>query len=78
MRRILLATGALLSALAAGPAKAMLVEAWRTPDPASILMIETAKGPILIELHPELAPQSVARMVALARKGFFDGLPSIA
>lgn len=57
------------------PAHATQVPQWRTPDPNAILMIETAKGPILIELHGEFAPEAVARIVKLSRKGFFDGLP---
>ena len=36
--------------------------------------IETAKGPIVMELDPRLAPNSVNNFVALARQGYYDGL----
>ena len=36
--------------------------------------IETDRGPIVMELDPGLAPNSVNHFVALAREGFYDGL----
>ena len=42
---------------------------WRPLDPASTLVIRTSKGMIIVELHPEFAPQSVARIQHLAREG---------
>lgn len=36
--------------------------------------IDTARGPIVMELDPQLAPNSVNNFVALARKGYYDGL----
>jgi cyclophilin family peptidyl-prolyl cis-trans isomerase len=36
--------------------------------------IETARGPIVMELDPQLAPSSVNNFVALARQGYYDGL----
>jgi peptidyl-prolyl cis-trans isomerase B (cyclophilin B) len=36
--------------------------------------METDKGTMRIELHPERAPQTVANFVRLARQGFYDGL----
>jgi peptidyl-prolyl cis-trans isomerase B (cyclophilin B) len=36
--------------------------------------IETDRGPIVMELDPKLAPNSVNHFVALARNGFYDGL----
>ncbi len=39
-----------------------------------IATIETVKGTIKIELHPEDAPNTVANFVTLAKKGFYDGL----
>jgi cyclophilin family peptidyl-prolyl cis-trans isomerase len=36
--------------------------------------IETDRGPIVMELDPQLAPNSVNHFVALARNGFYDGL----
>ena len=36
--------------------------------------IETDRGPILLELDPKLAPNTVNHFVALSRDGFYDGL----
>lgn len=36
--------------------------------------IETDRGPIMMELDPQLAPNSVNHFVALARDGFYNGL----
>lgn len=47
---------------------------WRTPDPESLLVIETSKGRMAVELAPEVAPQAVERVKRLAREGVYDGL----
>lgn len=36
--------------------------------------IATSRGPIVMDLDPQLAPNSVNNFVALARRGFYDGL----
>jgi peptidylprolyl isomerase len=41
---------------------------------ANTLILETTKGPILIELRPDLAATHVARIKALVGEGFYDGL----
>jgi len=46
---------------------------WRTPDPQNVLVIDTSKGRIIVELSPLAAPQSVARVRELARDGVYDG-----
>ena len=38
-----------------------------------IVVLETAKGVIEFETYPEEAPKTVARVVELARKGFYNG-----
>jgi peptidylprolyl isomerase len=38
------------------------------------LILETTKGPILIELRPDLAPTHVARIKELVEEGFYDGV----
>ena len=38
------------------------------------LIIETTKGPVTVELRPDLAPNHVARIKELARQGFYDGV----
>lgn len=47
---------------------------WRTVAPENLLIIETAKGRILVELDPRVAPLSVERIRTLADRGFYDGL----
>ena len=46
---------------------------WRTPDPDNILVIETNKGRILVELNPTAAPVTVARVKQLVRDRVYDG-----
>lgn len=43
-------------------------------DPENTLYLELKDGRVVIELRPDLAPNHVARMKELARKGFYDGL----
>jgi peptidylprolyl isomerase len=45
---------------------------WRTPDPNNVLVIDTNKGRIVVELVPEVAPKFVARVQELARQHFYD------
>ncbi|MFC7380187.1 peptidylprolyl isomerase [Brevundimonas sp. GCM10030266] len=47
---------------------------WRTVAPENLLVIDTTKGRIIVELTPEIAPLHVERMRLLARSGFFNGL----
>jgi len=46
---------------------------WRTPDPNDVLVIDTNKGRILVEMVPEVAPQHVARIRELTHDHFYDG-----
>ena len=64
--------------LGAGCARAEIPAAptesdWRTPDAANLLVIYTNKGRIIVELAPEAAPQSAARLRQLARMGVYNG-----
>ncbi|NNL88520.1 MAG: peptidylprolyl isomerase [Marinicaulis sp.] len=47
---------------------------WRTIEPENTLYFELASGRVVIELSPQLAPNHVAQVKALAREGFYDGL----
>lgn len=55
---------------AAAPADA---SAWRTPDPQNVLVIDTTKGRLILELRPDIAPLTAARIRILTRKGYYDG-----
>ena len=65
-----------MALLAAGqPAAAQAPAAeWRTVAPENLLLIDTARGRIVVELDPAVAPLSVARIRTLADQGFYDGL----
>ena len=79
--RILMAVGAALSLLTAGPTLAAQetppappATEWRTPDAANLLVIDTTRGRVLVEMSPEVAPAHVERIKLLAGRGFYDGL----
>jgi peptidylprolyl isomerase len=61
--RILLAAALLLAPLAA-----------RAADPENIIYMDVPAGRVVIEMHPELAPLTVAHIKALVRRGFYDGI----
>jgi cyclophilin family peptidyl-prolyl cis-trans isomerase len=44
-------------------------------DPENTLHMDLAKGRVVIELRPDLAPGHVARIKELTREGFYDGTP---
>lgn len=58
----------------AAPAAAQDAAGWRTIAPENLLVIDTAKGRILVEMDPRVAPQHVQRIRTLADSGFYDGL----
>lgn len=90
MTRPLLAAAALAALAAAAtaapkspPAKAAAAPAapaapsaadWRTPDPNDVLVIDTNKGRVIVEMVPEVAPRHVEQIRALAHESFYDGL----
>jgi len=43
-------------------------------DPENTIYLDVPKGRVVIELRPDLAPKTVARVKELARRGFYDGL----
>lgn len=47
---------------------------WRTPDPDDLMIIDTNKGRIIVEIVPEVAPAHAERVKALTRLHFYDGL----
>ena len=61
-------------ALAPPPAAAQAASDWRTVAPENLLVIDTAKGRVLVEVSPLAAPNHVERIQTLADQGFYDGL----
>ncbi len=43
-------------------------------DLENTLLLDTSKGPVTIQMRPDLAPVHVARIKELVRGGFYDGL----
>ncbi|WP_346327381.1 peptidylprolyl isomerase [Iodidimonas sp. SYSU 1G8] len=62
---------AVMMACVASPALAI---DWSTVDPENVLVLELRDGRVLIEMRPDKAPNHVARIKELTRKGFYDGL----
>ncbi len=44
-------------------------------DLENTLYIDVPAGRVVIEMRPDLAPNHVAQIKALARRGFYDGVP---
>ena len=63
------AVAAPAAAKPSGPAAAD----WRTPSPDDLLVIDTNRGRIIVEMVPEAAPIFTDRMRELALEHFFDG-----
>src|SRR5687767_1980069 len=45
----------------------------KSPGAGPIIVLETAKGTIEFETYPEEAPKTVARILELVKKGFYNG-----
>jgi cyclophilin family peptidyl-prolyl cis-trans isomerase len=67
------AVSAALVAVAAPVAAQTAAPEWRTVAPENLLVIDTSKGRVLVELDPRVAPFSVERVRTLADRGFYDG-----
>ena len=68
---------AIIALACAAPAVAQ-PQAPRLPagvDPQNTLLIDTAKGRIVIKLRNDIAPQHAARLKQLAREKFYDNVP---
>ena len=48
---------------------------WRAVDPENLVVMQTSKGRILIELSPEFAPRHVTQFKAYVRAGLYDNTP---
>lgn len=83
MIRTLLLTAAVLAMAAPAAAQAPAAKSaaapapsagdWRTPNPDDLLVIDTNKGRIIVEMLPEVAPTHIQRVKELTRAGFYDG-----
>ena len=56
----------------AGPAKPAEAD-WRVPAADDVMVIDTNKGRVIVELVPQVAPGHVARLRDLTRAGVYDG-----
>ena len=48
-------------------------DAWRAVDPENLVIMETSKGQIVLELLPVAAPKHVEHFKAYVRAGLYDG-----
>ncbi len=67
--RILSLLAGMAALLAVSTANAATIK-----DPENTLLLQLKDGTVVIELHPEVAPNHVARLKELTRKGFYDGI----
>jgi len=52
----------------------MVAPEWRSVAAENLLVIDTTKGRVLVELMPQVAPLHVERIRMLSRNGFYDNL----
>lgn len=57
----------------AAPAALLAADQWRTVAPENLMVIDTSKGRVVVELDPKIAPAHVERLQTLTRQGFYDG-----
>jgi cyclophilin family peptidyl-prolyl cis-trans isomerase len=70
IRRVPLAALAAWMLILAAPVPAQQT----SPGAGPILVLDTVKGVIEIETYPDEAPKTVARILELVKKGFYNGL----
>ena len=66
--------GKLMAALTAGFLFLAMPALAQTDDPENTLLLQLKDGTVTIKLRPDLAPNHVARLKELTRKGFYDGV----
>ena len=74
MRGVLTALAATAVLALTTPATAQDGADWREVAPQNLLVIDTSKGRVLVELAPAAAPLAVERISTLANQGFYDGV----
>jgi cyclophilin family peptidyl-prolyl cis-trans isomerase len=65
---------ALLIAASCVAATAFVPAPQTSPGAGPVIVLETAKGTIEFETYPEEAPKTVAQIVALVKRNFYNGL----
>ncbi|WP_297799565.1 peptidylprolyl isomerase [uncultured Brevundimonas sp.] len=63
-----------LAGLFLSSAPAIAADEFQAIAPENLLVIETTKGDIYVEMTPDVAPLHVERIRALASAGFYDGV----
>jgi peptidylprolyl isomerase len=66
--------GKLVAVIAAGLLFLATPSLAQTPDPENTLIMQLKDGTVTIALRSDLAPNHVARLKELTRKGFYDGV----
>ena len=66
--------GKLVAAFAAGFLFLAASALAQADDPENTLLMQLKDGTVTIKLRPDLAPNHVARLKELTRKGFYDGI----
>lgn len=77
MRHVKRAVAVVLLLAAAGPASAQTRGQARgrsTGGPEPVIVFETVKGTFEVEMYPNEAPKSVAHILALVKRNFYNGL----
>ena len=64
-----------LAVIALASISALVVPAARQTSPGAgpVIVLETAKGNIEFETYPEEAPKTVAQVLALVKRNFYNG-----
>lgn len=70
-RLLILTLAALLGVL---PMAASATDTKQVLDPANTLYLDLPSGRVVIQMRPDLAPNTVTRIKELVRQGFYDGL----
>jgi len=68
MTRVVLTLGLAVALLGGRPV------AQTSPGAGSVIVLETAKGTIEFETYPDEAPKTVAQIVGLVKRNFYNGL----
>ena len=71
---IRVALGCVVAALlVAASAESAFAQARTSPGAGSVIVVDTSKGVIEFETYPNEAPKTVAHILALVKRGFYNG-----